>query len=399
MDKFTTTVIAIYIILFPFYIFRSGLPQPADFVIAIGLITFIFHKDFFKILKMKYFKKIKLLLFVIIIVNTINWFVLYAMNWTDNKIYFSSVYYLFNFSFIALMFYSIIADKRNINYIVWSIIISLSIQFLLAILGLSGGQKDTGARATLFFNNPNQLGYYTLLAISLFTILPSKMKSNGLLLSYVFFIAIYLALYSNSRAALGGLAILLVFIITHNTIKVNKSMLLVLLLVPFVIPSLYQSQFVQRSVQTLESRNQRDASKEVSQIEIRGYDKILLYPERIIFGAGEGHYKRFKTHSDYEIHSAYGTMLFAYGITGLILFLMIIYDSIKGKKWYGAIVLAPLLFYNLTHQGLRFPLFWGVLAASYLTLNYFENENYKKKLLIRKKKAEMMKQKARHLKA
>ena len=97
----------------------------------------------------------------------------------------------------------------------------------------------------------------------------------------------------------------------------------------------------------------------------RGYIRIWYYPEYIVVGAGEGALYRFAENSDpdHELHSTVGTILFSYGVIGLITFgaaILCLYRmSTDGRFLY----LLPPLLYGLTHQGLRFSFFWLLLSV------------------------------------
>ena len=69
MKYFFLFIIIAYILLSPFYIFESGLPQPADFVIAFGCIFLIFSKDFPLYLKQDVVKKFIYFISLTIFIN------------------------------------------------------------------------------------------------------------------------------------------------------------------------------------------------------------------------------------------------------------------------------------------------------------------------------------------
>src|SRR5207249_4352790 len=75
---------------------------------------------------------------------------------------------------------------------------------------------------------------------------------------------------------------------------------------------------------------------------------------------GEGADDRFGQRD--EMHSTVGTLLFAYGIPGLLLFGGFLSAVYQSAKWPNAKFLIPGFLYGLTHQGLRFPEFWILIA-------------------------------------
>ncbi|MDZ7736197.1 MAG: hypothetical protein U5P41_08920 [Gammaproteobacteria bacterium] len=93
----------------------------------------------------------------------------------------------------------------------------------------------------------------------------------------------------------------------------------------------------------------------------RGYTRIIEHPGYLLFGAGEGAYHRFLP--KYEFHSSLGTVLFCYGLPGTIAFTAMLWAIIRRRLLPGAILLMPALVYGLAHQGLRFTMFWVMLAC------------------------------------
>ena len=96
----------------------------------------------------------------------------------------------------------------------------------------------------------------------------------------------------------------------------------------------------------------------------RGYDRMINNPEFLLFGAGEGGFERFESAQPGEVHSSFGTILFAYGLPGLVLFslfLVMVMRRCGGSRW---LLLLPALAYGLTHQGVRFAMFWVLLGVA-----------------------------------
>ena len=94
----------------------------------------------------------------------------------------------------------------------------------------------------------------------------------------------------------------------------------------------------------------------------RGYDRIIEYPEYILWGAGEGETQRFtKGTSTNELHSTLGTILFSYGIIGLVIMTFLLKKAIWGAPLGIWLVMISPFAYGLTHNGMRQPLFWGTI--------------------------------------
>jgi len=364
VKKFLFILVFLYILTTPFYIFESGLPQPSDFLVTLGALFFIFSKQFKVVIKLPISKLIAAFVFVIASVNLGHFFALISQG-IHNTLYFPVLFYVFNALFFFIFIYLLLDQSKYINIIALAIISSLVIQGLLITFGVSGGVKEGGLREIGFFNNPNQLAYFSLLMVSLYVALPHKFKSNKALTIICFLTAGYLIFYSGSRAALSGLPFLFVLLVWREKLFQNISSLLGLLFLSIAIPAVLNTDFVKERINLIESRNHRNIYKEKSEAEVRGYDRIWNFPEQLILGAGEGARERFG--ATHELHSGPGTVLFSYGILGFAIFSLLLYYVIRHDFWQGLVLLLPVMVYNLTHQGLRNSLFWALLAAVYIS--------------------------------
>lgn len=367
MKKFLKIVLVLFIFFSPFYIFQSGLPQPADIIIAFGGLVFFFSKDFWKTFKLEIVKKLFRFILLTSLVNFIYWFYYEAILGVENKFYFSSLFYIFNFLFF-IMYVSLLKGKDNldgksVNLISFVIILTVSLQFVLAILGIG---SSISMRGSIFFNNPNQLGYFALLMLSLFTILPSSYRKNIFLIIWMISSCGYLVLYSGSRAALGGILLLagMIFYLEGFKLKIKSVVLILILFIS--IPIALKTNFVNNQIESVVSRNDNEEYLNVSEAQIRGYDRFLLHPEYIFYGAGEGLNERFNSLHQLEMHSGFGNVLFSYGILGFILFIIFFRSIVKTRMLFYGLLLTPIIVYNLTHQGFRDSLFWAVLASVFL---------------------------------
>ncbi len=95
----------------------------------------------------------------------------------------------------------------------------------------------------------------------------------------------------------------------------------------------------------------------------RGLDKLMLYPQYIIWGAGEGGFARFPVSSQTnEIHSCLFSILFCYGIvpTGILLhWLGRQLKFLEGWMWPAVLALLAESFLLINY---RQPLFWLILV-------------------------------------
>jgi hypothetical protein len=166
----------------------------------------------------------------------------------------------------------------------------------------------------------------------------------------------YLALISASKAALGGIMLIALVgvVIRLRTI--------------FVVAAIFAATYtiaepMRDAVDQTIARYESDTSN--SFVEERGYDRILKYPEYLLLGAGEGGYQRFRHDSalgTHEIHSSIGTLFFCYGAVGTLLFALFSLTVLRRSGLRMWLLVAPSFAYGMTHQGLRFTLFWVLLA-------------------------------------
>ncbi|MBR4672261.1 MAG: hypothetical protein IKO78_03575 [Bacilli bacterium] len=109
----------------------------------------------------------------------------------------------------------------------------------------------------------------------------------------------------------------------------------------------------------------------------RGLDHLYIYPQYMLYGAGEGNYARFELVShECEIHSTLPAILFYYGIVPFLLIACWIYKrTYKLNKHYMPVYLA-IIFESFTLLNYRQSLFWVVFVFSEFIIEKGEkNEN------------------------
>jgi len=349
------------LILGPFYIFGSGMPQPGDWLLAI-LLAYIFFNG----ISPRTFRLIQ-------ITNLLRWFVIYVCMVTffwyffidqSKEVRFPTIFfpafYIFNFLILRATF--VLSEYFKKEFLIttaYGIGLSLIIQTVLSF-----AMGSTSSRNSLFFNNPNQLGYYALLSGSLFIYAMRFVKLNSIFQIVTYLAFLYLTLLSSSKAALAGSVILITLAVVNQGF-LNVRQLLVITLAAgsiayFVLNQKLGSDLLSYSLGRFQTIGQ---SKDDS-YEGRGYDRIINNPEYLLFGAGEGGYSRFDTLLKHgEIHSSFGTLLFCYGIIGFTLFFRFLFSVFQGSKLFGLLYFIPVAAYSVTHQGLRDSLFWVFLGV------------------------------------
>ena len=94
----------------------------------------------------------------------------------------------------------------------------------------------------------------------------------------------------------------------------------------------------------------------------RGYGRLFAFPEYVLLGAGEGEFNRFGIGHQLELHSAPATLIFSYGLPGVLLLGGWVFAIVRANSVQRLMLLAPAAIYLLTHQGLRFTMLWVVVA-------------------------------------
>jgi len=341
---------AMFPLLFPFYVFPSGDPQPGDMVMAVLILIMVpaLGGGVPRELRRP------------VIAGA--WFVGYAAALTmvylamavelSKVMLLSPVYYAYNLlAFgVAATLYSWFGH-RFLRITLLSIAASITLQVAVAlVLG-----NDPQGRDAVTFNNPNQLGHFALLCGTMVCLLATRVAIRAGWQALLLVGCLYLTALSLSKAAMFALAMLAVLVFVKRPLVALALALLLAVIYVRVEPA-----DLIESVQTRIETPQTDETPAT-----RGYDRLLKYPEYLVFGAAEGDYGRFESEVGMgEIHSSVGTLLFSYGVVGTSLFAGFIWAIYRRAGGRLMLYLLPLFFFGLTHQGLRFTLFWVALAIT-----------------------------------
>ncbi len=366
-----------FIMLFPFYLFSSGQPQISHIILVVifGAVFILMFSKFIKAVK----ENIMFMVFLIylIYVNT-SWliitgsisFVVYTLFYIFNILLFYSTYLLYKEHFIT---------SDNIRN---AIFFSLVLQFLF----LLASGLNFNARNMLFFNNPNQLGYFAISIINIYFILGiNQVKSRDNIEVFkniiVYIIAFLLLVFSSSKSALTSYALFLIFIFYIEMVKrFNTKKLLIASMIGVVIIGIMgvNIEKIEHIAENTElfNRTVNTGTEDDDSLAGRGYDRLIQYVQYTLLGAGEGEFTRFALSKHHgELHSTIANILFSYGLVGLLLFVSLFLNS---KFYIGRVLfyMSPILLYGLAHNGIRSPLFWIAFALSliYSQKSYLENE-------------------------
>ena len=342
---------ALVILALPFYVFSSGKPQPADFgllaLFVLPAIPFFFRQTFWVGEQTEPVRALAAFVVVVVVVNVI-WSVLTS----DSEFLMSTSYYIFNlFVLGAVIGWGERSGDGFVAGTGWFAAGSLALQFVLSLV-LS--EQMAANRLTLFFNNPNQLAYFCLGALTLVMLAASAVPMPRWLPLVAAGLAGVLIFRSYSRAALMGVAILLVVSLVRRPVVV----------ISLVIAALAAASYFELQTEDpmLEARLAPVLEGDVGDyFEDRGVERIFDHPEYVLFGAGEGLHIRFHPLA-LELHSSLANVVFSYGIAAVLCMLWFAFSVTKTLPASVSSLLLPTALYGLFHNGLRFRIFWIVLG-------------------------------------
>jgi hypothetical protein len=354
MNRFALAIWGVVVVVTPFYLFPSGMPQPADVILAgliVGSLLVWGWKTYPRALPATSWGMAFFL--VTIIVN-----LAFGVLRQNTSFLLPVLFMAFNattFLFALGMGYS--EPKRFIEVTGNASAASLCLQVVVSLIlgGVSHG------RAHLFFNNPNQLGYFALTTATLLVVCSTRVRLLRGALPVGLLAGLYLAALSLSKAALIGYALLLVLV----SFRLQKrTQTRVYLAVGLLLLVMFTSGVMDRwlILSNVSARLQSVGVSNDDNLAARGYGRITGYPQYLAFGAGEAEPSRWMLGPAKELHSSWGTILFAYGFVGLFLYVGFLVSTAQTAGLRKFAYLTPLFFYGLTHQGLREPLFWVSVA-------------------------------------
>lgn len=348
---------AAYVLAIPFYVSKSGIPQPGNLILIVLVPTTLLRWN--GRMRSDLIGPLRILLWFTVWVCVVNFgWAIALWKWNLNSYAIYATYYVYNaiVVIVVLLLYQRHEDVF-LRLTMAALFVSLAIQVVASLVFPS---RDADIRGSGFFNNPNQLGYYALLVACVVALCQRRLKLNVIYVSSMMLSSAYLAFLSASRAAVGGIAILFALMIFTNRRVLILSVVAVVAMFAVSNPL---SSIVDATGQRIEYRRKENV------LEARGYDRVWRFKEYVVLGAGEGDLGRFTDNPSQaiEIHSSAATVLFSYGIVGAILFLTFVSRLLRGATLRSAMLVVPVGMYTVTHQGLRFTMLW-VLLSFFLVL-------------------------------
>jgi hypothetical protein len=344
----------LFLLLSPLYVFGVGLPQPGDMLLFLlaPLAVFDWDRRFDKTTA----RTIKALVWFTLWVTLVNYtWAVVLWKWTNRKDFIiHPLYYLFNLLvFVSAMMIAHRDRRLFLRATVYVAFLTIFVQVVASFF-----YRTDLYRGELFFDSPNQLGYYALLCACLFAMTQKPLGIPRLWSGIGVTCCAYLGVLSASRASLAGILVLLFVLVFSNPRTIIIGSLVALALISLGGP-------LSNALDAAEARTTHERDPKTTFAEERGYDRIWEHPEYLGLGAGEGDYARFAKPGEHprEMHSSFGSIAFSYGLVGVALFALFFWRVVKGAPLRSTLMMVPALLYTVAHQGLRFPMFWVVLAV------------------------------------
>lgn len=285
-----------------------------------------------------------------------------------------SVAYLV-FSFIIFQaFRRALMDPVLVDLFRYGVIVASLVAFLGVVFMGYGSITDSGDRAVGTFNNPNQLGYFSVCIFSIVSIL--RMSSRISRNAYIILIVgcLFMAAASLSKAAMVTLAIASIFSGFNLARRQTGILIGGLSLLSLVVFGLYaySSGFFDQTL--VVERILNIGSQSDDSLLGRGYIPWFEHGGlALAFGMSRPG-AIMQLQGPAEVHSTIASFFIYYGILGGGLFFAFIFIWVK-RVWQnfrllGVILICmPPMLVGLTHNGSRFTIFWLLLAFSFALTN------------------------------
>lgn len=394
-------LLILYLLLKPYYFFSSGVLQIGDIFLVLAFVIMFASTVLNNKVKKEFINIVnENRLFVIFTALTLMVNGLYSIYYGQPIFLLASLYFIFIIIAIILFSYHF-KDKLFLRKV--SKVFKFNLILQLFIFILHTGRYYDIERYMGTFNDPNQFGYYILISYLFIYVNNILLKKKRTWDIPYLLIVIYLIFQSGSTGMLLGLSAFLGATIVYRiymnngiTYKNVRSFVygvviffvlvltIVLPLMQIIAPTtkdysgwLDQQAITQRLTDKL-SRVDNSSNSQMTIWEERGYDKIYKYPEKILYGAGEGLYDRFKLAVvDSEIHATFPSILFCYGIIPTIILLKWLYDKLKGVDGYILIAYFALIVESFTLLNQRQALFWMIIVLGSVSARGVINEKIK----------------------
>lgn len=359
MIKLPDIVLVTALALIPIYIGSSGGMQIAHVVLLMYFVGFLFKNG----LTFTLLESLLFALFCFVLVRESYATILGS----DPAAILFAVYLAFNLLVVTVM-RRVVQHRSGLRALTWGLLLATAVAVAgVLVFGYGLRIDEEGGRAVGTFNNPNQLGYFSVCMISIAMVLRMRGQLSVLLLAAIMIACIFLAMASLSKAAM--LSVAGVSLISGYSLFRRKT--------AFVVGTLFLATLVLVGFSMYDSgtfdgyafvrRLQGIGTQGDDSLEGRGYNVITqMAPLEVFFGLGS---KQVRDIVGHEVHSTFFSFVANYGAIGGLLMAAVLFVWMRavyrgmGLKGLLLVVVAPML-YGITHNGSRFTMFWLMVAVS-----------------------------------
>jgi hypothetical protein len=301
------------------------------------------------------------------------------------KVIIQNLFAAITFCSFAILFQRLMRSREHLLFVVFALILSIIPVFIVkGSTDLHGTDFNIfGGRGALSFNNPNQLGYYAVLILSILVVAwiyssqATFKKWTRIAINFFSFLVFgashFLAAYSASRAAIGAVALLDMLIMVRFRRLILKLIIVAIpLLIIFILSPygqaitnnrLLNAIFIQRFTQGNIQSNAQERTFGL-------FMMALPHEASVLFGSG----KTIIRANIREVHNALIDVFLSYGFFGLTLFFIFLVtlaiEPIRRRLGFRSLIylyaIGPIFAYNMFHNGFRVRLMWVFLAFWYV---------------------------------
>lgn len=284
----------------------------------------------------------------------------------------SSVYYIFNgISIIVILWLYEFLGDRLIRVFLYGCFASCMVTVLCSFLLWDKGRS----RQTIAFENPNQLGYYAIILLTVAVLWGHLLSKAQLLLMIAG--SLYLNIISLSKASILAGIILTLLCIFYNRSRqgifaprMKTVLILIGLLTGLGLMLLNMAGSEISILSKAWTRILNMASESDSNLGSgRGYNRMFEMNQHILWGMGEGAYDRFQTMNSNEIHSTIASIYVSYGAIGFMLWLFAMVKLLfRRNNWFLMLLsFSGIFLYWITHNGIRNTIVWMIFMLVAIT--------------------------------
>ena len=349
----------------PFYILPSGNFQIGDFFLMLSFLCVIVNNGFV----LSFDRRDRFMRYFVICVALIN--LTYFIVYLDFSFLHSTLYYIFNL-FSVITFRSVAENGSVLRAMIKVCRFNILLQLLIFFLGYGrwfGNERYMGT-----FNDPNQMGFFVMISYFIILVISIKCKIR---FNPIDFIAALILIYNSASTGMTmGLFLLLVMqfmvMIRSSKTAVSKILFGFLTVAMLIVAYLFLTDSLVRVFPGLKdnflfSRLQGKLDKGEDIMIDRQWIKLVVFPEKILYGAGEGMWERFyPLTARNEVHSTFLGILFCYGIIPTVFFVIWIFKQLKSVSYREWAIYLVLIVESITLVNQRQPLFWIFFALASL---------------------------------